>query len=204
MGIQDLNRCRRILEVPSEATPEEVTSAYHRLKRFHGKDAGLALAPTLEEFSPAARQEVLDEIEEAYAMLKAVYTEMPEPAPAPEPFRAPEPVRASEPTRAPESVPAPEVQAPAAEPEELPANASSLRKARGKAGLTLDQVAQETCVRKEYLRALEEETFEDLTRLAAVNIRGYLTAFANTVGVPTDLIVPIFMKRLTDWQGLKR
>ena len=175
MTTPDLNRCRRILEVTAEATREEITSAYHQLKRFHGKDAGLAHAPSLEEFSPAARQEVLEEIEAAYALLKALPADAPPPPPEPEP----EPV------------------------EETPGILSSLRKARAQAGLTLDQVAQETCVRREYLKALEEERFEDLSRLAPVNIRGYLTAFANAVGVPADVLVPVYMKRFTSWQALR-
>ena len=175
MPAPDLNQCRKILEVSCEATREEITHAYHQLKRIHGKEPGLAIHPTMDEFAPELREEVLAEIEVAYALLQAIPSEAPAPAPAEE--------------MVPEEDTAPVL--------------SSLRKARITAGLTLDQVAQETCVRREYLKALEEEHFEDLHLLAPVNIRGYLNAFANAVGVPADVIVPVYMKRFASWQGLR-
>ena len=179
MATPNLDRCRQILEVSPEATREEITSAYHHLKRIHGAEPGLAIAASMEEFSLEARQQVMAEIEEAYALLKAIPTEA--------------------------YVPEPEPVAPEPDPlEEVPGNGSSLRRARTKAGLTLDQVAQETCVRREYLKALEDEEFQDLTRLAPVNIRGYLTAFANTVGVPADAIVPVVMERFATWLRLTK
>ena len=178
MPAPDLKQCRRILEVADDATREEITHAYHQLKRIHGKEPGLAIHPTMEEFAPEIRQEVMEEIEAAYALLQALPAETPPPAP-------------------PEEVAVP------VEASERPA-LSSLAKARIAAGLTLDQVAQETCVRREYLKALEEEHFEDLNLLAPVNVRGYLNAFAIAVGVPADVIVPVYMKRFTDWMGLRR
>ena len=177
MPAPDLKQCRRILEVADDATREEITHAYHQLKRIHGKEPGLAIHPTMEEFAPEIRQEVLEEIEAAYALLQAI------------------PVEAAPPPPQEEVVVEEEAAAPVT---------SSLRKARMSAGLTLDQVAQETCVRREYLKALEEEHFEDLNALASVNVRGYLNAFANAVGVPADVIVPVYMKRFTGWQGLRR
>ena len=170
---RERQRCLRILEVTPEATPEEITLAYNRLKRLHGKEPGLAMAGAMEEFSPEARAEVLDELEAAYALLRS---QPPETAAA-APLAPPEPRE-----------------------EVLPTEASALRRARITAGLSLDQVAQDTCVRLEYLKALEAERFEDL-RLATVNVRGYLTAFATAVSLPAEAIVPAYMARFQAWQN---
>jgi hypothetical protein len=37
--------------------------------------------------------------------------------------------------------------------------------------------------------------------MATVNVRGYLTAFMNAVGLPVDTEVPAYMKRYMGWQA---
>lgn len=93
--------------------------------------------------------------------------------------------------------------APAPAPEPPPAVATALRKARDAAGFTLDQVAAETNVRREYLSALEEERFEHL-RLATVNVRGYLTAYLHAIGLAEDTVVQAYMKTYLEWQSRNR
>ena len=97
--------------------------------------------------------------------------------------------------------PQPVLPAPAPEVE-VPAEDSALRRAREAAGVSLETVAQETHVRLEYLGALEEERFEHL-RLATVNVRGYLTAYLNAIGLPAEDVVPAYMKKFIDWQALR-
>jgi cytoskeletal protein RodZ len=55
-------------------------------------------------------------------------------------------------------------------------------------------------VRVEYLSALEEEHFERL-RLAAVNVRGYLTAYVNAIGLAAEEAVPPYMEKFLEWQA---
>jgi cytoskeletal protein RodZ len=69
--------------------------------------------------------------------------------------------------------------------------------------VSLDQVFAETNVRMDYLQALEHENFESL-HLPAVNVRGYLTAFANAIGLAAEEVVPAYMQRFTDWQSRQR
>ena len=161
MSSPDRTPSHRTLEVAPDATREEITQSYQLLRRIHGESAGLAIVPSMDEFSPESRAQVLEEIEAAYAELKAV--------------------------------PAVEA-APAPEPDADPAQASRLRRARLEAGLTLEQVAKETCVRKDYLQALEEERFQDL-HLAAVNVRGYLVAYATAVGLAPEPVLAAYAKR---------
>jgi hypothetical protein len=175
MAAPDEARALRILELDAAATPDDIHRSYHLLKRLHGRTGAMFAAPGMDEFSSEARQEVLAQIEAAYALLTARGQGMAAGAPG-----------------APGAAPRPEA------PAEVPATA--LRRARDAAGLSLDQVAEETHVRMEYLIALEEERFDHL-RLATVNVRGYLTAFANAVSLPAEEVVPAFMQKFLAWQA---
>ncbi|MDR3672189.1 MAG: helix-turn-helix domain-containing protein [Holophaga sp.] len=163
---RDEREALRILELPPNASQEDIRRAYHLLRRLHGRDGAVFAAPGMEEFSGEARQAVLQQIDAAYALLSAL---------------------------APEAPPAP----PGARPE---TGTSALQQARAAAGLTLEQVAAETHVRIEYLSALEEERFEQL-RLATVNVRGYLTAYLNAIGLAAEDAVPPYMKKFLAWQA---
>ena len=172
MAAPDEARALRILELDPAATLDDIQRSYQLLKRLHGRTGAMFAAPAMDEFSSEAQQGVLAQIEAAYALLSARKQGIA--------------------ARAPAAAPRPE------EPTDVPATA--LRRARDAAGLSLDQVADETHVRLEYLIALEEERFEHL-RLATVNVRGYLTAFANAVSLPAEDVVPAFMKKFLAWQA---
>ena len=77
---------------------------------------------------------------------------------------------------------------------------SALRRTREAAGATLDFIAAQTHVRVEYLSALEEERFWDLPP-AAVNVRGFLSAYATEIGLPAEEVVPLYMQRFLQWQA---
>jgi len=162
-----------ILELPPAATMEDILRAYHLQKRLHGRSGAVFCAPGMEEFTPEARAAVLEQVEAAFALLRARE----------------------------EAPPAPPAAAPAA--ADHSAQASALRRAREAAGLSLETVAMETHVRLEYLGALEDEQFEHLP-LATVNVRGYLTAYLNTIGLAAEDVVPAYMKRFLEWQARPR
>lgn len=169
----DERNCRRILEVAKDASMEEITHAYHLLKRLYEKEQSVFTAPSMEEFSPEAREEVLSEIEAAYRELSRLHAEA-----------------------------QPQIHlAPVVLPEgTLPADGQGLRRVREAVGASLDFVAAQTHVRVEYLSALEDERFWDLP-LAAVNVRGFLTAYATEIGLPADEVVPPYMQRYQQWQA---
>jgi len=171
MATEEERRARRILEVSATAGPEEIHRAYQLMMRIHGRSGAAFAAPGMDEFSAEARQAILEQIEAAHDLLGALGAEAgPAPAAAP------------------------------AEPEPEPAAATTLRRARDAAGFTLDQVAAETNVRREYLSALEEERFEHL-RLATVNVRGYLAAYVHAIGLDEDQVVPAYMMKYREWQS---
>jgi curved DNA-binding protein CbpA len=168
--------CRRILEVSAEAHPEEISQAYLRLKRIYQDDRSPVTAPSMDEFSDEARRSILADIERAYAALSHRWDEA-KPHPHPPP--------------------------PSSLKESLPLDGPGLRKVREAEDLTLDYIAAQTHVRREFLAALEEERFADLPH-AAVNVRGFLTAYVTELGLPAEALVAAYMQRFQQWQGQRR
>ena len=63
---------------------------------------------------------------------------------------------------------------------------ASLRKARQELGVTLDDVEDETKIRKRYLNALEREDYADLP--SEVYARGFLKTYANYLGLDGEAL----------------
>jgi hypothetical protein len=165
--------CRQILEVSQQASMEDISHEYHRLKRIYGEDGGTFDSLSMDEFSPAIRRRILEEIETAYKELCKLHVEAPPVLP---------------------------VQAPRDSKLELPFDGIALRKAREASGLSLDRVVSETNVRRDYLSALEEERFQDLPS-ASVYVRGYLTAYLAAIGQMSEQVVSDYMGRHRQWQA---
>lgn len=169
-----VRQCLRTLALPDGASLEQISQAYSLLKRVYGTEAANHAAPAMEEFSPEARAAVLADIEEAYQTLARSHA----------------------------------VTRPVLQPPEKPLavtfhwEKASLKEVRETLGIALDLVAAQTHIRQEYLSALEEERFADLP-LAAVNIRGFLTAFVKDLGLAAEPFVPAYMQRYQHWQARK-
>jgi hypothetical protein len=168
----DERECRRILEVTKDASMEHITQAYHLLKRLYEKEQAVFTAPSMDEFSPAAREEILEQIETAYREMLRIHAQA-----QPQIHLVP-------------------VVLPTGN---LQMDGETLRRIRESAGVSLEYVASQTHVRVEYLNALEEERFWDLPP-AAVNVRGFLSAFATEIGLPAEEVVPLYMQRFQQWQ----
>lgn len=173
----DEGRCREILEVGDMATLEEIHQAYHRLKRLYEDERASFLAPSMDEFSPEAREAILGELEAAHRRLCQRHE-----AAHPQIHLLPP---------------------PPLDEAHLPADGSSLRKIREATGATLGYLASETHVREDFLKAIEEERFADLPH-AAVNVRGFLAAYVTELGLPTEAIVANYMERYQAWQSGRR
>jgi DnaJ-class molecular chaperone len=78
-----------------------------------------------------------------------------------------------------------------------------LRRARMRRGFEIDQIADITKVSPLNLRNLEEEKFEDLP--ATVYVRGFLTAYARTIGIDPGRVVSSYVARIdTAREGANR
>lgn len=162
---------RQVLEVSRDASMEEIAQAYHRLKRFYQDDRAPYTAPSMDEFSDEARASILKDIETAYHELGQAHTETQvhvHPAPPPT-LKA-----------------------------RLPMDGPALREIREAEGLSLDFIASQTHVRREYLQAFEEERFADLPH-AAVNVRGFLAAYVAEMRLPVEAVVHGYMQRYQQW-----
>jgi hypothetical protein len=169
----DEHHCRQVLEVAEDASMEDIIQAYHLLKRIYEKELTVFTAPSMDEFAPEARAEILEGIEAAYRELLRLHAET-------QPLSHPPPV----------VLPA----------GDLPTDGAGLRHIREAAGVSIEYVASQTHVRAEYLSALEEERFWDLPP-AAVNVRGFLSAYATEIGLPAEEVVPMYMSRFLQWQA---
>lgn len=173
MELMDEHHCRQILEVSDQASMEEINQSYQRLKRIYGSDTATFSAPFMDEFSPETRRQILGEIEAAYKELTRLRTLAQATVHLP-------PARSLEPSQH--------------------VDGSTLRLTRERAGFTLEQVVSETNVRLEYLRALEEERFQDLPQ-AAVYVRGYLSSYLTAIGLISEQVITEYMHRHQQWQA---
>jgi curved DNA-binding protein CbpA len=74
-----------------------------------------------------------------------------------------------------------------------------LRRSRLRCGVEIDQIAAITKISPTYLRFLEEERFEDLP--APVYVRGFVGAYARCIGLDPERVVSGYMKRLEGAPG---
>lgn len=172
MELMDEGHLLRTLELPGDASLEEIHHAYQRLKRLYADEGAAFLAPSMDEFSQEARDRVLAELETAHRELS----------------------QRAEAVRPPVHV----VPAPVLDEAELPMDGPGLRRIREACGATLDYLTSQIHVRPEFLEALEDERFGDLPP-AAVNVRGFLTAYVTELGLPVEAVVAAYMQRHQQW-----
>jgi flagellar biosynthesis protein FlhG len=190
-----------ILELTADATPQEIRSAYLRLKASYSKD-------NIANYSIYSREEtdqMLQKIEESYLILAN-----------PERRRAYDHSHQGQQGFAPsafqrEEVPAPVI--PSIQPnhsyhspvfstsesdslidQEQDWKGSSLRRIRESKRITLEDLADHTRISKAYLMAIEEETFQKLPAL--VYVRGFLQQICRRLKLPTDIVVNKYIERL--------
>ena len=73
---------------------------------------------------------------------------------------------------------------------------SRLRRTRLFRGYEIEQISDVTKVSGSHLRNIEEENFADLP--ADVYVRGFVTAYAKTIGLDPELVVPSYMARVAE------
>jgi len=83
-----------------------------------------------------------------------------------------------------------------AEEESEALGGASLRRARLRRGVDLDHVADVTKISASYLRFLEQESFDDLP--APVYVRGFVSAYARTLGLDGERVASGYMARLEE------
>lgn len=74
-----------------------------------------------------------------------------------------------------------------------------LRRNRLFRGYEIDDISDVTKVSRTHLRNIEAENFEDLP--ADVYVRGFVAAYAQTIGLDPKVVVPSYMARVLEFRG---
>jgi len=203
------------LELTADATPQEIRSAYLRLRASYSKD-------NVANYSVYSREEtdqMLQKIEEAYLILSN-----------PERRRAYDlshhgqasssPFHADHSSFRAEAVPAPVMPSiagvssmnppPSASPYKDPFFAhsdtdsfvaaeqewsgSAIKRIRESKRISIEDLADYTRISKNYLIALEEEAYQKLP--AVVYVRGFLQQVSKRLKLPTEVVVQKYVERL--------
>ncbi|MHA7838811.1 MAG: helix-turn-helix domain-containing protein [bacterium] len=207
-----------LLEVPRTADAAEIERAY-RLAQQTYAEGSLALYSVFESLDAAAIRQRLDE---AFAVLadaerRSVYDR--ESAPAGTPFGAGPgddadsrsegvaglpPVgrssRSSCEARSFDGLDEAGGDPPLFEDEETGEfDGIRLRRARLFRGYEIDHISEVTKVSGIHLRNIEDENFGDLP--ADVYVRGFVTAYARTIGLDPQVVVPSYMTRVREFRS---
>jgi flagellar biosynthesis protein FlhG len=178
-----------ILELPRDATPEQIERAYRVARATYGSDS-LATYSVYDEAEQAALQE---RIELAYGVLaseaqRREYDGALGGAPRVELALS----FADEDDQGLEN--APEIRGFEESVDDGAFDGARLRRWRIARGIELDRVAATTKVSVTYLRSLEDERFDALP--ATVYVRGFLSAYSRAVGLDPERVIPHYMERV--------
>lgn len=162
----EIKKYFEVLELEENATLTEVTSAYRFLKKLYSKEKNPALAVAMEDFSENRREEILNNIDEAYTKLKEYFLINNENS---------------------EKKPLPKLE------ENVKFSGEILRKIRIEMKISVNEISANTNIRKTYIRAIEEENFKALPPI--VYTRGFVKAYAEYLGLPSEKVVKDFMEK---------
>ena len=211
-----------ILELTADATPQEIRSAYLRLRASYSKD-------NVANYSVYSREEtdqMLHKIEEAYLILsnperRRAYDLSHHGQTASSPFHAdhssfraeavPAPVMPSisgvSSMNPPASVrPSSSSTSPYKDPffahtdtdsfvaSEQEWSGSAIKRIRESKRISIEDLADYTRISKNYLIALEEEAYQKLP--AVVYVRGFLQQVSKRLKLPTEIVVQKYVERL--------
>ena len=218
-GIEELDHYE-MLEIPRAATPGEIDRAYRMAQQTYA-DGSLALYSVFEKRDAS---EIRTRLDEAYRVLadpelRASYDLEHRPlfatgsAPAAASAPAARPPNGTRPASSiAESSPRMNAAVEAATAEAFDDaverydqredetsgefDGPRLRRTRLFRGYEIDQIADVTKVAGAHLRNIEDENFADLP--ADVYVRGFVTAYAKTIGLDPQAVVPSYMARLQD------
>ncbi len=201
-GIDELDHYE-LLEISRTATKAEIDRAY-RLSQQTYAEGSLALYSIFESGDAAAIREKLDEayrvlsdpeIRAAFDESQAV--ELPTATPVasvetPHQGMLPYPPPHESPVEARDE--AVEEYDAFEDEGDCEFDGSRLRRTRLFRGFEIDNIAEVTKVSGDHLRNIEDENFIDLP--ANVYVRGFVAAYARTIGLDPKIVVPSYMARL--------
>lgn len=171
-----------ILELSPDSSMTDVKSAYSRLKKLYSGDS-IVLAPLADEFPERKRKKILKQIEEAYIILMALLEKESE-----------------------KNAISKKSEASLGETEGAKENAtlfsgSSLREIRENLGIQLHDISQQTKIRLEILKDIEQEKFDALPQESY--LIGHLKNYASCIMLNPKKVADDYIKRYNEWLKAK-
>ena len=198
-----------VLDVKTDASPQEIREAYLRIKHAFGKDS----VATYSLISSSEGDSLLKSIEEAYAVLshderRRAYDQEFRSSSGDSPSRPSDPSSLEDLLVAPKtdfrvSTPADvspvreplvmEIEILNAIPSEKEWRGSFIQSVRKAKNISIEELSDFAKVSKTYLRAIEDEDFTKLP--AIVFVRGFLVQVCKKLKLPEEKLVPAYLER---------
>lgn len=197
----DYEKYYKILEVEAGAPLEEIERAYRHLKNLYSSDSLITL-PIAEEFSIQEKQEILDQVEEAYRAFQQALklAEESDPDSIYEADTLPEAVLESQ--SSPLERPSEEMKEepePVIEIVEPAEEGSLLRERREYLKLSLDEIARAIDIPTEILENIEEHGYDRLPEPG--HLRWSVVTYARHLGLEPQETAAAYMKRYRQWKN---
>ena len=180
MSREEHNIYFEMLELDPDATLSEVRNAYFHLKKLYSTDSIVTL-PVADEFLSDSRQEILQQIEEAYTRLVALFENG---------YNEPESEERSL------SIFDDDHKRDISDITSF--SGQILRELREKRGIELHELALATKIRIQYFENIEREEFDSLP--PPVYIRGYVVNYARYLSLDPKKVADDYMDRYKAWK----
>jgi cytoskeleton protein RodZ len=183
MSKKELKKYFEILEISPDSTILEIRNAYNRLKKLYSTDS-VVISPIADEFSKKERNEILQQVEEAFKKLMEILKERHGPSPSHTGELASDDDPSAEKT------------------EEESYSGSFLKQIREKMGIQLFEVSLDTKIRMELLESIEDEEFDSLPQ--EVYLKGHLTNYASYLLLKPEKVTQDYIDRYRAWKERKK
>ena len=168
---KDYERYFDVLEISHDASLQDIRKAYRHLIDLYSIES-IARLPVDEEISEERREEILEEIEEAYQALLVMFKQ--------------------------ESIPHKKDISEVISDIDV-FGGSALKKVRERMKIELHDIALDTKIPIRYLEDLENENFEGLP--PAVYTRGFVVNYARHLKLDQQKVVDDYMERYHQWMS---
>lgn len=178
MTTEEKEKYLKILGLSSGATFVEIKRVYKRLLRLYASETSI-ISPIAGDFSKRKKQKVIRELEDAYNKLSAQ-------------------IEHEHSLKIQKTRPSKTEKSPDQSPRGMVFGGSMLKDIRRKLGVQLFDVSLETKIRKDILKNIELERFEELPQ--EIYLRGHVWSYAKYLSLNPKKVVDDYIKKYKDWK----
>ena len=178
MTANEREKYLRILGLSSEATFVEIKRVYKRLLRLYSSETSI-ISSIADDFSKRKKQKVIRELEDAYKKLSAQ-------------------IEYEQSLKKTKTTSLKTEKTLDHSMQEMVFSGRMLKDIRRKLGIQLFDVSLETKIRKEILKSIESEKFEDLPQ--EIYLRGHVWSYAKYLSLNPKKVVDDYIKKYKAWK----